>query len=153
MPSEANLRVFERSSSAEPSWRRRLLTACVVLLVLFAVHVTLIVKIDNTNLGTTNGLWKSPSVYQWEHGKGRPVDTGGFLYLPAYGLLCRLVPDSFVSYGFHGQLVTFRKMAILNALFGALASAAVFLLALRFVPTVGPALVVSLAHAAAGLSF
>ena len=114
------------------------------------VYIALIVEIDNTNLATTNGLWKTPAVRSWELGTGRPIDIGGLFYMPAYGWLCRLIPNEAVSYGDHGEVVTFRKMAILNALFGALASGVVFLLALRFVPSAGLAFVVSVAHLSSG---
>src|SRR5712692_6296743 len=111
--------------------RYRYLCACSLALCLAAVYITLIVKIDNTNLATTNGLWKTPHIYRWEHATGTPVDSGGFLYFPTYGYLSRLIPDRLVSYGVHGNVVTYRKLAILNALFGALASGAVFILALH----------------------
>jgi hypothetical protein len=125
-----------------PQERYRYCVALLLALGLAVVYITLIVRIDNTNLGTTNGLWKAPAVRAWELGTGALGDSGGLFYIPTYGLLSRWIPDSFVSYGVHGELVTFRKMAFLNALFGAVASGVVFLLALRFV--------VFLAHASAG---
>jgi hypothetical protein len=123
--------------------------ALLVVLCLAAIHTGLIVSLDNTNLGTTNGLWKAPSVHAWETGAGRPFDSGGWMYFPSYGVLCRLIPDSMVSYGAHGSPVTFRKMALLNGFFGALASGAIFLLAFRYLASVTASLVVVLGHACA----
>lgn len=130
--------------------RRRYYIACLLAFCLAAVSITLIVRIDNTNLGTTNGLWKAPDVHAWEAGTGRPSDSGGLLYMPVYGLLSRWIPDRAVSYGVHTQFVTYRKMAILNAMFGAMASGVVFLFALSFVPSLSAAFLVFLAHACAG---
>ena len=121
--------------------------ACCLALCLAAIHIGLIVKLDNTNLSTTNGLWKTPAVSAWEHGTGTPLDSGGFLYLPVYGYLSRLVPDRAVSYSIHGEVVTYRKLAMWNAIFGALASTAVFLMALRLTASIARSLIVSLAHA------
>jgi hypothetical protein len=113
-------------------------------------YIALIFDIDNTNLGTTNGLWRTPDVRSWELGTGQPEDNGAVFYYPVYGLLSRLIPDAIVSYGVHGAVVTFRKLALLNAAFGGLASAVVFLLALRLTQSIGAALVVFLAHASSG---
>ena len=124
-----------------------ILFALLLSFCLAVVYIALIVKIDNTNLQTTNGLWKTPSVYSWEHGTGRPLDSGGFLYFPSYGYLSRLIPDRLVSYGVHGDVVTYRKLAILNAIFGAFASGVVFLLALRLTESIPAALLVFFAHA------
>ena len=134
------------SDQPNPS-RYRLLYAILLSLCLSVAYVALIVKIDDTNLQTTNGLWKTPPVYDWEHRISTPVDTGGFLYFPSYGYLSRLIPDRFVSYGVHGEVVTYRKLAVLNAVFGALASGAVFLLALRLTGSITAALLVFFAHA------
>jgi hypothetical protein len=130
--------------------RRHYLVVCLLLFCLTAIYVGLIVELDNTNLATLNGLWKCPWVHAWEIGSGRPIDTGDLLYLPAYGFLCRLIPEKAVSYGVHGEVVTFRKMAMLNAFFSALATYAVFLLALRLTTSIGSALLVAFAHATAG---
>ena len=97
-----------------------------------AAYLCLIVTIDNTNLGTTNGLWKSPAVFAWGHGFNGPLDSGGILYGPVYGLLTRLIPDSWLQYGTPAADLTFRKMAVLNALFGGIACGLVCFLALRF---------------------
>jgi len=128
-------------------FRYPLLLALLLSFCLAVAYISLIVGIDNTNLQTTNGLWKTPSVYSWEHGTGRPLDSGGFLYFPAYGYLSRLIPDRFVSYGIHGDVVTYRKLAVLNAAFGAIASGAVFLLVLRLTESMIASFIASFAHA------
>lgn len=125
------------------------LLALAVFLTLAGFYVGLVVYLDNTNLGTSNGLWKAPLVRYWETNTGRPVESAGPLYLPVYGLLAGAIPDQVVSYGVRGSFLTFRKMAILNALFGALASCAVFLLAVRLLRSQVAALTVCLGHALA----
>ncbi len=130
--------------------RRRFGLAALICAALTVVHLALIVYLDNTNLATTNGLWKSPWIHAWETGTGRPVDTGDLLYLPAYGVLCRLIPDRAVSYGVPAGVPTYRKVAMLNAFFSGLASAAVFWLAFRFTLSIGAAALVALAHSTAG---
>jgi hypothetical protein len=123
--------------------------ALAVFVTLAGFYIGLVVYLDNTNLGTSNGLWKAPLVRYWEMNTGRPIESGGPLYLPVYGLLSGAIPDRVVSYGVRGSFLTFRKMAILNALFGALASCAVFLLAVRLLRSEIAALTVCLGHALA----
>ena len=107
--------------------RRHAYLALVVAIVCACLYVGLIVAIDNTNLGTTNGLAKAPAVAGWEHGTGAQVDSGGILYHKTYGLLARLIPDSLVQYGgVRTRFLTFRKMAILNGVFGGAASGCFF---------------------------
>ena len=122
----------------------------VLTLLVICLYTGLIVSIDNTNLGTTNGLWKTPDVSAWEHGTGTPTDDGEWLYTKSYGYLARLIPDRWVQYGTPAPVVTFRKMAMLNAIFGALASGVVFLLALRFTKSPVAACLISFIHAGAG---
>jgi hypothetical protein len=130
-------------------WRPYSLAALIVLL-LAVLQVSLIVRIDNTNLGTTNGLWKSVAVRTWELGSSHVGDSGGLLYIPAYGLMARAIPDEAVSYGVRPATPTFRKMAMTNAVFGALATGAVFLLSFHLLGSVSLALVVTAAHAGTG---
>jgi hypothetical protein len=127
-------------------WYLPLLIAVLVA----AAYISLVVWIDDTNLGTTNGLWKAPVISAWSHGATAPVDSGEILYADAYGHLARLIPDSLLQYGTPAPDVTFRKMAILNAIFGGVASGLVFLLALRFTGSLFAAGVISLMHAGAG---
>jgi hypothetical protein len=105
------------------------------------------VTIDDTNLGTTNGLWKASTVSAWSHtGAGR-IDSGEILYLPVYGFLTRLIPDSLLQYGTPPPDVTFRKMAVLDALFGGVASGLVLALAFRFTNSRWGAAAIALLHA------
>ena len=128
---------------------RSLLGALLVFIILSSIYATAVVTIDDTNIGTTNGLWKAPTIRQWELGTTHKLDNGEWLYMPLYGHLCRLIPDRWVSYGTTGPMLTFRKMALLNALFGGLASAVVFLLATRFLSSAIAAFVVMLGHSCA----
>jgi hypothetical protein len=125
------------------------LRSLIVFLIFASVYLVAVVELDNTNIGTTNGLWKTPMVRGWEMGTSHKLDSGEWLYLPLYGVLCRAIPDGWVSYGTHGPVVTFRKMALFNALFGGVASAIVFLLAMRFLGSVLLSVVVVLAHGCA----
>jgi len=128
---------------------RSWIAAGFVFLIFASIYLVAVVELDNTNIGTTNGLWKSPAVRGWEKGTSHKLDSGEWLYLPLYGLLCRLIPDAWVSYGTHAPAVTFRKMALLNGLFGGVASAVVFLLAMRFLKSLPAAGVAALAHGCA----
>ena len=128
---------------------RSLIAAVFVFLTFASIYLVAVVELDNTNIGTTNGLWKTPTIRGWEKVTGHKLDSGEWLYPPLYGLLCRLIPDRWVSYGIHGPVVTFRKIALLNAMFGGLASGAVFLLAVRFLVSVFASLVAVLGHACA----
>jgi hypothetical protein len=121
----------------------------IVFLIFASIYLVAVVELDNTNIGTTNGLWKTPMVRGWEMGTSHKLDSGEWLYLPLYGVLCRAIPDGRVSYGTHGPVVTFRKMALLNAMFGGAASAIVFLLAMRFLGSVLLSSIVVLAHGCA----
>jgi hypothetical protein len=132
------------------SIRRYCYYALAIAAIVAGIYVALVVTIDNTNLGTTNGLLKSPSVSAWEHGKEAAVDSGGFLYYPVYGTLARLIPDSVVQYGTPTLAPAFRKMALINALLGGIASGFVFFLALRFTRSFWTAGLVVIAHAGAG---
>jgi len=115
-----------------------------------AAYLCLVVTIDNTNLGTSNGLWKSPAVFAWGHEHTGPLDSGGILYAPVYGVLTRLIPDSLLKYGTPAPDLTFRKMAVLNSLFGGLATGLVCFLGLRFTYSPVSAGIVSLMHGGAG---
>lgn len=128
---------------------RALIAAGFVFLIFASIYLVAVVELDNTNIGTTNGLWKAPTVRGWEKGTSHKLDSGEWLYPLLYGTLCRLIPDAWVSYGTHGPLVTFRKMAMFNALFGGLASAVVFLLAWRFLRSIAASVVTTLAHGCA----
>jgi len=136
--------------SSRDEWKRQWYWALLVALIVACAYVGLVVTLDNTNLGTTNGLWKAPDVVAWEHGSHLPLDSGEFLYLDLYGHLVRLIPDSWLQYGVPAPDVTFRKMAMLNALFGGIASGMVFLLAWQFTNSRLAAASLVLLHAGAG---
>jgi hypothetical protein len=140
--------------SAEPksneSLRRRWLVTILIAILVAALYLTLSRAIDNTNVGTANGLWKSVDVAAWERGTARPVEGSGVYYIPLYGLLSRSIPDKWFQFGARTQMVTFRKMSFLNGIFGAIASALVFGIALRFTGSLWASCLVALAHAGAG---
>lgn len=138
--------LIEAESSSQ-ALRRYWHWAPIVAFIFLSLHLGLIRTLDDTNLGTTNGLWKAPSVAAWEHGAGNPVDSGGVWYAKGYGFLAWLIPDGLVQFGVQLPMVTFRKIALLNGIFGGLASGLVFLLALRFTGSLGGAGISALAHA------
>jgi hypothetical protein len=124
--------------------------AVLLTLAVIGIYIGLVAWNDNTIVGTSNGLWKSVEVSAWSRKSGMDLDSGGIFYAAGYGRLSRLIPDSLVRYGVAAPDPTFRKMAILNAIFGGIASGLVFLLALRFTGSRWQSAVVALAHAAAG---
>ncbi len=130
--------------------RRYSYMAIASTLILASIYLYLIMTIDNTNVGTYNGLWKSPAVATWEQGKEGAIDSGEILYYKGYGYLSHLIPDHLVQYGTSFPFVTFRKMTLLNGVFGAIASGFVCLLALGFSGSRRVAAIVVLAHAGAG---
>jgi hypothetical protein len=133
-----------------PTHQRRWIVACLLALLVACAYVSLVVINDNTNIGTSNGLWKSTEVSAWMHATGLPIDSGDILYPAVYGRLAWLIPDSFLQYGTHSPNVTFRKMAILNAVFGGIASGLIFLLAARCTGSAWAAALIALIHAGAG---
>jgi len=124
--------------------------AVLLTLAIIGVYISLVVWNDNTIVGTSNGLWKSVEVSAWSRKSDLNLDSGGIFYAAGYGRLSRLLPDSLVRYGVPAPDPTFRKMAILNAIFGGIASGLVFLLALRFTNSAWLAVAIALAHAGAG---
>lgn len=130
---------------------RTIAVSClIVFLMLSTTNVALVRWLDNTNLETSNGLWKMPDIRSWEKTGHGSLDSGGFLYFPTYGTAARVLPDSWFIYGTPPASVTHRKMATLNAVFGALASAVVFLLACRSTDRLILSVAVAGLHATAG---
>jgi hypothetical protein len=142
-------RPFEARRDVLRNWRLYSF-AILIVAALAACHVLLIVRLDNTNLATSNGLFKSLDVRAWELRTGQPLDDAGILYAPVYGALARAIPDEAVSYGVVPSAPTFRKIALLNAVFGALSTGAVFVLAFRLLSSMCLALVAAIAHAGTG---
>jgi len=132
------------SSSGDAA--QRWLWALLIALLVAATYFSAIVIIDNTNIGTSNGLWKSPNIFAWGHGGGA-LDDGELFYAPVFGYLARVIPDSLLQYGTPVPDVTFRKMALIDGLFGGIASGLVFVLAFRFTNSRLGAVAISVAHA------
>jgi len=121
----------------------------VLVLALAVANCILIVNLDRSALATANGLWKSPSVSAWEHGTGTPRDSGGLNYAPWMGWLARMIPDEWMQYSTTVSDATFRKIAFINAAFGAIASAIVFSIARRFLVSNWLAIAVAAFHSSA----
>ncbi|HEX7788662.1 MAG TPA: hypothetical protein VF653_20755, partial [Methylomirabilota bacterium] len=137
-------------SRASLAARTITIAALIVLLVLSITNVALVRWLDNTNLETSNGLWKMPDIRAWEKTGHGSLDSGGFLYFPTYGMAARLLPHSWFTYGTPPAWITHRKMAALNALFGALASSVLFLIACRLTNRLLLSTAVAGLHATAG---
>ena len=137
-------------SRASLAARTIAMAALIVFLVLSITNVALVRWLDNTNLETSNGLWKMPDIRAWEKTGHGSLDSGGFLYFPTYGMAARLLPHSWFTYGTPPAWITHRKMAALNALFGALASSVLFLIACRLTNRLLLSTAVAGLHATAG---
>jgi hypothetical protein len=102
--------------------RRTLLLEFLMVFVAGAFLLTVIlVSIDNTNLVTTNGLWKSLDVSKWYEGITHPVDESNLLYFPVTGYALRLFPEALFG-------PVWRRMAFLNAIWAGMALGCLFLL-------------------------
>ena len=79
--------------------------------------------LQSANIATTNGLWQSIELRQWVEDPGwSHFDAANALYYPVYGFLCRALAGFGLLPGFLWQ-----QMAELNAVFGGLGLAAVYL--------------------------
>ncbi len=93
-------------------------------------YLSLVIYFDNTNLTTSNGLYKSIDVLGWEKGTRFAVDSGGLLYAFGMGMIAKLIPDSWVTfYGTVADFFTYRKLTYIHSFFGALASTTVLIFA------------------------
>lgn len=129
---------------------RHELRIAILAFALLAILLPLAVRLaDRTNVGTTNGLWKAPSVHDWETQGNGYIDTGAYLYFPVMGRLVRLSPDGWWKYGAESPIVTFREMAAWNAVFSALATAIVAALIFRLSGSPPAALLTAFFHASA----
>jgi hypothetical protein len=82
-----------------------------------AVFSTLISLLQNVHLETTNGLWKSEPVGKWVVlAPDRSLDPSNLLYFPGHGFVIRtFLPESLGP--------VWKRMAYLNAFYGAMALA------------------------------
>ncbi len=120
-----------------------------IFLCLTVLYLTLVVWLDNTNITTTNGLYKAIDVRGWETLTKFVVDSGGLLYAVSMAVLCKILPDSWVS--FYGDMVptfvTYRKLAFINTVFGAGVSTVLYHLAFRVTQNKAWSLGVTCVHA------
>jgi hypothetical protein len=123
--------------SSGPRWLEPLAIALIAAILLGF----LISFYDNTNRGTTNGLWKSIDVTPWvERAPDRKTEDSNLLYYPAVGAFVRLLPDSLGP--------VWRRMAFVNAMFASGVLALTYLIAFRLFESREAALFTSLSHAA-----
>ena len=84
--------------------------------------------LQNVNIATTNGLWKSIDVKRWiATPSWQRVDFANVLYFPVQALWCLLLEHLGI---FRGQI--WRQLAVLNGLAGGIGAAAVYLFTLRW---------------------
>ncbi len=127
---------------------------CLFLSVLIGFYISLVVYIDNTNLSTGNGLYKAIAVLGWEKGTSFVVDSGGLLYAFGMGMVAKLIPDSWVTfYGIVTDFITYRKLAWIHSIFGALASTVVLVLAYQVTRDRFLSITVALLHAVSAFIF
>jgi hypothetical protein len=85
----------------------------------FGLYVFLVFYLDNTNLVTTNGLWKLPGVQRWEHFNVGSVDPSNFLYFPVTGLGITALPRTLFGEGWV-------RLSVINAGWASLAVVGVY---------------------------
>jgi hypothetical protein len=76
-PTRLSVLLESFADQAGGSLRRNWYWPLIVFVLIATLNITLTIALDNTNVGTTNGLWKTPNVYKWEHHTGKPTDDGG----------------------------------------------------------------------------
>lgn len=87
--------------------------AIIVFLVSLLFFWSAIFFLDNTNINTTNGLWKSQCVKGWsESPPKRHFDAANLIYFPVYGYGVRALPEAMF-----GQV--WKRMSLLNSIFAA----------------------------------
>ncbi|RZI47150.1 hypothetical protein [Candidatus Finniella inopinata] len=102
----------------------------IFFLILLTFYLSLVVYLDNTNIATGNGLYKAVDVLGWEKGTRFVVDSGGLLYAFGMGMLAKLIPDQWVTfYGVVTNFISYRKLALIHSIFGALASTSILIFA------------------------
>lgn len=108
----------EAAPGADPVPRAavRPLDCALVFGIGLAVFCTLVAALDNVHVGTTNGLWKSLDLAKWVEGSAdRRLEPSNLLYYPAHGWVLRnFLPESVFG-------PVWKRMAYLNAFYGALA--------------------------------
>jgi hypothetical protein len=105
--------------SPPPGIRTDALIVAGIMFTTLTVYVYLVYWLKNTNLVTTNGLWKLPAVEQWSHFHVGTIDPSNFLYFPLTGLGITLLPESLLGAGWVRE-------SVLNACWGSVAVGAIF---------------------------
>ena len=125
MTIDARATSFAVTSTMETDTQNRSFRIVLDLLAVFVisaiVFLALFAYLDNTNINTTNGLWKSLRVKEWvENSPGKYIDNANVLLFPVNGLIVRYMPE------WVGPV--YRRMAMLNCFYGALGVAALYAL-------------------------
>jgi hypothetical protein len=107
--------------------------AALVMAVAVLVLLSVVAWYDNVHRATTNGLWRSMEVRLFvDEVPNRRTTPGNMLYLPAIGALVSMLPEQLGP--------VWRRMAFVNAMFGALVLALTYAIALRLFQSRGAAL-------------
>jgi hypothetical protein len=118
----------------------------VVTLAAFAIALGVCLWVDNVHLATMNGMWKSLLVDQWKNSPSTArIDQSNYLYFPLEGLFCRILELLGVYAG-----KTWKQLAIVSVVFGALSTGLVFWFVRRVTDHRGAALAAALLHLGAG---
>ena len=136
------------SSRPHPLSRDVLIEAAFLTVAAFACLVAVILWLDNAQGGLTgNGVFKAFQLKPWVVSPATAeLDPSNYLFFPVYGALCRLLDLLGVWPGDPRK-----QMTILNALFGALSAAIVYLLLRRLTGRRNVALLAALFHLACAM--
>ncbi len=122
--------------------RRIAVEALVVALLGAVLLIAVVAFYDNTNRGTTNGLWKSINVAPWvEWTPDRKTEDGNLLYYPVIGTMVRALPSTLGP--------VWRRMAFVNVVFASAVLGLTYLIALRLFESRSAAWFTCLTHAGA----
>ena len=81
----------EESNLEHGLWSRLAWQSVVIWAVTTGILIGAVFLLDNTNLVTTNGLWKSIPMREWVEGTSYSLDPANLLYYPLNSSLIRKV--------------------------------------------------------------
>lgn len=127
----------EELNSEQGLWSRLAWQSVVIWAVTTGILIGAVFLLDNTNLVTTNGLWKSIPMREWVEETSYSLDPANLLYYPLNSSLIRLFPEELFG-------PVWRRMAFLNTVYGGLAISLTYMLmrslSVSFVPALAAAL-------------
>ena len=92
----------------------------IIFIISLVYFLTEYFLINNTNLLSADGLWKSDKILSWLNGEEQGyMSSKNFLYYPLLAFLCNIIPDSFYI---------FQKITLINCFFAAWCNVYIFYL-------------------------